>query len=124
MARTVCMIGIALALVGCGTVENMNRTGEARLPFGGVAADIQACKAPWSEEPLSPAHGWFPGYVLAHYTIAAGTSCCRLIDLPFSAVGDFFTYPHTRGEDFWPLTPTPEWPDPNGNAPQAREKRP
>ena len=101
-----------LLTAGCGTVENMRCCQEERQTFGGVKGDLRACKNAWKARE-NKGESWFPGITLVHYTRAVGTTCCRLIDLPFSAVGDYFTYPNCLSDDFWPQTPTGDWPDPN-----------
>lgn len=85
-------IGVALATLllcvttGCGTVHNLS--GKA-TPYGGVATSVEHTSH--LTNPPSQFHGWFPGMTV----LRIGATCCWIVDIPLSAIGDTVTLPAT-----------------------------
>ena len=108
MSRTMISIftlGLLLGLSGCGTMENLRNNKSVVVyqgvpldlprPYGGVKKDLEACHDIWEKLPPT-------GWILTAPIIRSG---CRLIDVPFSAVGDTVTLPFIENPYVWDKRP-------------------
>jgi uncharacterized protein YceK len=89
------LLALLGSLAGCGTMENVLdvQHEERRLrPYGGVAADFQACNDILQQRQPD---GYFPGMNLVLPTVKGLCCCVRLVDVPISVVTDTLTLPLT-----------------------------
>jgi uncharacterized protein YceK len=78
---------VTCTMVGCGTVQNL-QSGEC-ASYGGVAADLGVCQN--IQEGKIGVEGWVPG----EWVFLGAVYCCRIADIPFSAVADTLSLPWT-----------------------------